>query len=409
MEQAISLALNHSWSAQAAQADSTRAYQEYQAARAGRFPTLSLEASAFRVDDVIEVQFPFQRIELGSIDNYQADLRLRLPLFTGGKLSSGIEMRRRGLQAATTELEGKRLETAYQTRRAYLSLLLTEHLAAAAQSSQRRIGLIAENVENLYGAGLADSFDLIEVAAAKQQAEEAVVSRDTERRNAAARLQQLIGTDFAIATAALDTLPQPDAGLASLSPTEHQINRPELTKVDDQIQGANAAVSLAKAQYSPDLAAFVGYSAGKPNRDMFEKSWNDYFAVGAALSWNLNLGNQVGNQRQAAEAQVNALQLSRRQLLEMLLLQATTAANNVKSALQTYESRATELRLATDKYRLALGRQQAGGLSVNRLLEIETELATAEQLWRAALVGYFLNLTDYDYALGNESIYGGIQ
>lgn len=409
LEQAINLALDHSWSTQAAQADSARASQEYRAARAGRFPTLSLEARAFRVSDVITAEFPFQRIELGLYQNYQAEVRLNLPLYTGGKISSGIKMQAQTLQAATTELESKRLETAYQTRRAYLGLLLSEHLLAATQSSANRVGIIAGNVANLHDAGMADSIDLIEVATAEQQAAEAVNTRQMERDNAAARLAQLLGGDVIVKDASLDSLALPQAAANTPSPSEAEIVRPELRRLEDQIAVADAAVSFATAQYLPDLAAFAGYSVGQPNRDMFQKEWDDYFSIGAALTWSFNLGNKTGNERQAATEQVNALKLRRQQLQEAYLLQATTAAHSVTNARQTLASRARELELARNKYRLAQNQAAAGGLSVNRLLEIEAELSSAEQLWRAALVGYYLNRTEYDYALGAESIYGGIQ
>lgn len=409
LERAISLALDHSWSAQASQADSVQTLQNYHAARAGRFPTLSLDANAFRVDDVIKVQFPFQQIELGSIENYQANVKLSLPLFTGGKISSGIAARHHQYEASLADLEAQRLEVAHQTRRAYLGLLLSQHLLNAAENSQKRVEIISKNVNNLYDVGMADSLDLFEVELAREQADQAVQGRLTDRKNAQARLLQLTGLNATDQLLLSDTLPTPDEPTSICVSGNAKIERPELIQLDRQIEASKAAVTAATAKYSPDLAAFVGYSAGKPNRDLFIKSWNDYFSVGAALSWSLNLGNKVGNERQAAEAQVNGLSLRRSQMLEAFTLQAQTACNNLEDAWQTYQSRTRELELAQQKYRLAQNKQQAGKMTVNRLLELETDLTNAEQLWRAAAVGYYLNSTEYLYAVGAESIYGGLQ
>lgn len=405
---AITLALEHSRAAQAGQADSVRAFQDYLAARADRYPSLSLDARVFRVDEVIEVHLPFQKMELGSIENYQADFRLNLPLFTGGKLSSSVEARQRRYQASVADLEALRLQAAYQARRAYLGLMLAEHLLAAARHSERRVGIIAENVGNLYVAGLADSLDLLEVEVARQQAIEVKQRRLTQRKNAQAVLAQMIGLDESSFMMLDDTLPHPTKPSVDCRALEKPISRPELTKLDYQIKAGRAAKEVATAKYSPNLTAFIGYSGGKPNRDLFNKTWNDYFAAGAAFTWSLNLGNRIGNERQAAEAQVNELLIKRAQVLEHLTLQACTACNELENTWETYLSRTKQLHLAQQKYRLAENKQQAGRLTVNRLLELETELASAEELWRVAAVEYHLNLTEYLYATGAESIYGGL-
>jgi outer membrane protein TolC len=409
LEHSIQLALDHSWSAKAGQFDSTAAHLDFRAAQADRYPSLSLEAKSFYVDDLIEVGIGLQPLEIHSHENYQADLRLSLPLFTGGKLSNNIELKGRQLEASTFELEADRLEVAYQTRRAYLSLLLAERLLAATEASLQRVQIVKDGLSDLHAVGLVDSLDLLEVEQAWLQATQLRQERQTNRTNATARLGQLLGIAVTDEIAAVDSLPTPEASQLNCRPTAAEIARPELQQLERQTQAAQATVGLAQAQYFPNLSAFAGYSGGMPHRDLFDKSWNDYFTVGAVLNWNLNLGNKVGRERQFATARVNSLTMLKAELLEKIRFQAEIACNNVEQTLTTYQSRGAEFQVAGQQYRLAQQKQLAGGLTINRLLELESELTTAEQLWRAAAVSYHLNLSDYLYALGAEIIYGGLQ
>ena len=92
LSQALELARSHSLSVKQAQALNEAARESFGSARMERFPTLSLTATGYYVSEVPELNInvmpnvSFTK-EFGTSETYQADLRLVLPLFTGGRSS----------------------------------------------------------------------------------------------------------------------------------------------------------------------------------------------------------------------------------------------------------------------------------------------------------------------------------
>ncbi|HWR83444.1 MAG TPA: TolC family protein, partial [Candidatus Deferrimicrobium sp.] len=97
LQQALNLALQHSHDLKAAQAHS-KAYQAtLGSARSARWPTASVTATAFYKTEVpsFDLTLPIinqtMRREIGTKENYQTDVRLTLPLFSGGRIGGQIE------------------------------------------------------------------------------------------------------------------------------------------------------------------------------------------------------------------------------------------------------------------------------------------------------------------------------
>ncbi len=126
------------------------------------------------------------------------------------------------------------------------------------------------------------------------------------------------------------------------------------------------------------------------------------------LSWSFNLGNKTGKSTSAARQKVYSEQMARRELEESLLLQAHAALENVRHAYQAFVISEKELAIAREKYRLGRERQQAGRMTVNRLLELEQELTTSEQMHRVSMITYYLSENTLLYAVGSSRLFGGI-
>jgi outer membrane protein TolC len=146
-----------------------------------------------------------------------------------------------------------------------------------------------------------------------------------------------------------------------------------------------------------------------PNKDWFNKTWNDYFSVGLVLNWNLNLGGKNAKRTEAARQRLAAARSARKDLKDALLTDRDAAHNNLNHAYQTYRTSEREYAIAVSRYNLARLRQQEGQLSVNRLLEMEADLAATERQYQAAIIQYYLAENEYLYAIGSHKIFGGLQ
>jgi outer membrane protein len=406
LKQAIELSLDHSYGIKSARHDSIAAVYDYRAAGSQRLPTLSLEARSYYIDEVPSIEFPLVgKKELGVKDNYQADLKLSLPLFTGGKIANRVRMTGENRQARSFALEAEQLRTAYSCRKAYLGLMLARAIASSAEASAERITIIRRDVHNLYDGGLADSVDILEAELAYQRALQASSEKETLKKNAGISLMRILGLPPATEIFPTEEIPLP----------EHQtdwkhvsISRPELRMLDNKIRAAEYLSRFNKADYFPSLSGFVGYSVGKPNRDFFNNEWNDNFLAGAALSWQLNLGGRTHHSVRSAKQAAFSARMSKMHLEESLTMAARIALENLNLAYSTFITSQKEHEIAKEKYRLGQNKQKEGYLTVNRLLEMEAELTAAEQLYRASMISYYTALTEYLYAIGSDEIYGGL-
>lgn len=405
LEEAIDLAMEHSFEIMASRHDSAAAMDNYRVSRAYRMPTLTIGAVSYWYDDVPSIDFPLiGSRNLGATENYQADLRLSLPLYTGGRISNRIKTGRENAVVGSLGVERQRLATAYDCRRAYLGLMLAGATERAAGASLKRVETIRTNVRNMYNSGVADSVDLLDTELAYQNAIQALAEKTSGRQNALRSLIRLIG----IVVDPADSLPSPLPPDTTIMITADRITRTELKMYDHHIRAAEYLAQTNKSEYFPTLSGYVGYSYGKPYRDMFSNEWNGSFIAGLSVNWELNLGDKTGRNVSAANQAVFSARMARNELEESLMAMADISAENLRLAYSTYLRSRTEYFIVRDKFRLAQKSREAGEMSVNRLLEIENELTTAEELYQAVITNYYLAETEYFYVLGSDKIYGGL-
>jgi outer membrane protein len=409
LEEAIARAQKHSYTVQGVRHDSAAAILTYESAARDRFPSLSLKAQSFYISDLQKITIgPISRT-IGSKENYQTDLTLSMPLYTGGRLSGNIDLQDDNRLAESMHLEAERMSVAYRTRRAYLGALNSGAQVRAAQASLDRVNIIYRNVSNLYQNGLADSLDLLEAELAVESARQFVRSMRTEEKNARVALLQLLGGESDTTLSLVENVPEPDLAVYSEAARSREFERPELQQLDYMIGAAEKASRIQLGGYLPTISGFVGYSYGKPNKDIFGNTWNDYFTGGVTLNWSLNVAGKTAKDVGAARQKAASARAARRALLDNLQAQRETALNNVLHAYETVNNYRGEYDISQRQYNLAKARQEVGRLSLNRLLEIEADLTAAEQQYRSSVFMYYLAETDLLYAVGSHRIFGGLR
>lgn len=410
LEQALRLAESHSHTLKEAELNRLSAERAVTAAQAERFPTLSFEANAKYVNEVpsltIDIPGMFQLSrDLGSNDSYQNDLRLTLPIYTGGRISSAIAVARSGrdYRMAMNDLERDR--TFLQARLDYFGYLKALALGRAAAASLERATIMRDDVRSLYNAGAADSVDLLETHLAYTKADfqvrQAGINTESQRINLVSRLGLTAGEQIELS----DTIPDPPQ---SLSGSDTAGQHPELQAASAGVGISEGRVRSEQAGYLPTLAVFGGYSYGKPNINPFSDKWNDNFTVGAKLQWSLNLGGSTTAKRSAAVYDRDAAQRRYDKVAETVARETDLAYEQLKLAHQRYQSTATEWQLAGANYKLAREQHRNGALTSNRLLEIEAALTQAEASLAACKVDFYIAQSAYYYALADERLGKGL-
>jgi outer membrane protein len=406
---ALKLAEAHSFALKKSLAAGEAAQSAVQAARADRLPTFSASAMTSYISYIptLNLQLPgFPPItrDIGIHDAYQTDLRLTLPLYTGGRIGNGI-----GLASANSDLyealrAADRDQLDYATRLEYFTLYRSDRMLEVAGASLLRAQTINKDAQSLYAAGAADSVSLLDASLALTQATFAVRQAETVRRSSELRLITFLGIDPSDSLHIVDSLAAPNEQTWSVVV---DTAKPELKAANASVNLTKWRFDLSKSDYLPTLSAFGGYSYGRPNLDRFNNSWNGYFTVGANLSWSFNLGGRTHYNRSVAQHNIDAASYDRDLTAENLGCEARLAVEQLKLALVKYRNALEQYRISSDNYRLSSAQHRDGTLSSNRLVTIESELTGVQASLSAAVVDYYMAQSAYYYAIGSGDLRKG--
>jgi outer membrane protein TolC len=408
LTEAINLTEEHSYSVQSARYDSAAAAISYEGARADRYPSLAFKAQTYFVNSLISLQTMDGLVEMGSKDNFQADIKLSMPIYTGGILSHRIEMNLENSYARQAVLEAEQMGAAYRCRQAYLNVLVSQSLKKAAISSLERLDIIRRDVNNLFENGLADSIDILETELALESGRQMSDRTQTDFINATTVLAKLTGLGENEEIVPTEKVSPPSKPAYSKPDSSITIERPELSRYNHVIGAAERAIGVENGAYLPSLNGFAGYSYGMPNRDWYYKTWDGYFIVGLTLNWQFNLGGKTSREVRAAQQRAVSARMAQKDLLDRMETNREITYNNLEYAYRAYTISLNEYKIAARRFELARLRQEAGQLSVNRLLEMEAELTATEQQHQATTIQYYLAENEYLYAIGSRKIFGGL-
>ncbi len=411
INEALNMARAHSYRLKASQAQSEAYRQNLKAAVAERMPTLSLDALASYKDKVAQLEIAIPGVytmtrDFGFKETYQTDLRLSVPLFTGGKISGSIDLARATRDYYEALAKAGEDEIILMTRVEYLTLYRANRLVDAAGAGLKRATVIRNDVQSLYDAGAADSVNILDANFSLAGAELRLKQAQTARRQSEIRLSVLLGLQPTEHLDLTDNPPAPSETEWSFAGVSE--SKPELMAATSSIEMNRSMYSLNKADYFPTLSAFAGYSWGKPNLDFFHDEFNDYFTVGARLNWSFNIGGKSPSKVSMSKYQLEAARNQYEQTREQLDQQAQIALESLKLALEEYRTAQENYQIASDNFRLATEQHRQGVLAANRLIEIETSLSEAEASLASAQVSFYIVQSQYYYTTGSEKLEEGI-
>ncbi|MCD6250052.1 MAG: TolC family protein [candidate division Zixibacteria bacterium] len=411
LESALQIAEEHSHNLKATRANLNAAEQTVTAARSECFPTLSLDARAGYVDDIPSLDLSLPGLppisqDLGSNDSYQTDLRLSVPLYTGGRISSAIKQAESGRDYRQA-LELVELDNLYlATRIEFLQLCQANKLREAVAASERRIQILRDGVTARLEAGVADSVDLLEVRLAAAQVETRSNQAATAVRSAEIRLLARLGLPDNEQLEPVVTLTDPRPyEVSTTTPTD---TLPRLRAAAAMISREQATLDSRRAAFYPTLGVYAGYLYGKPNTNPFADEFNDSYTFGAQLQWSLNLGGGNTARRNSAAHTLESARQQHYQLSETLKREARLAFEQWQLSLSNFTTAQDERNIARDNFRLAQAQHDNGSIISNRLLEIENSLAEAEARLAATRVDFYVAQSIYFYTVGDDRLRKGL-
>lgn len=365
------LAVDHGF--KAVQENTAAAAQQVQAAQAARLPGLDVGAGYTARDNVpgaatnvggVPASFP-----TGEKNSQSYNATVTLPLYTSGRISSGIAAARASHEAAQLDESSRSLDLKLRVAEAFVEVLRAERGLEVADSHVASLEAHVRDVQNRYDQAMVAQNDLlaaqVQLADARQESIKAGNRLDIAR----AAYNRLLGRPLAQAVSLQELSPEPVSETLETLVARALEQRSELASLTQQVQALHRQAKGVRAQSRPQVALNGGYDYQENQYQAHEGQWS----ATLGLQWKVFDGGILRHQAGATEHQAAALQQQREDLASEIRLQVRQAWLDVQE---------TRKRIVVTKNAIA---QAEENLTVNRdryenSLSTNTEVLDAETL-----------------------------
>ncbi len=388
-------------------------------ARAGAFPQVSTSlvytrtlASIF--DDISfgpppgEVDDPglgdmFGDLPFGRPNIWNAALTVTQPLYSGGRIGTGLEIARHVRRAADLEVVEAEAELALQVRTAYFQTVLAGEFVAIAREAYELASAQLERVELFRRQGTASDFDVLRARVERDNLEPSIVEARNARAVAELNLKRLINVPayqpVSLVTPLDPRLVDVDASVLR----ESLGRRAALGALDAVIAAREGAVQIARAERLPTfgMAATFAYQSFPIPVTPIDADWRRDWMVSFQMSVPVFTGFRTHGQVQQTQGELDQARLQRDQVREGMALELEAALGEFESARAQIQARRATVDEARRTLELAELRFRSG-------LATQLDVSGARLLLEQARVNEAQSLFNYMHALARlERVSGG--
>ncbi|HVN42351.1 MAG TPA: TolC family protein [Steroidobacteraceae bacterium] len=365
---------DHSIAAVRSQTEAAKA--DAAAARAQRWPQLSVGGSYLKLDQSPAFDFSFTGLPIkpppmfSNNEVLMGSATLTIPLFTSGRISSSVAAAEAHSRGAGDQLVAAESDLKLAVADAYVGVLRARKALAVAESNVASLESLANDVRSMFERELVPKNDLLAVQVALADAKQNRLRAANNAEVAVAAYNRRLGEPMDRPVELAETLPDPDglpSDLATLTELAMR-QRTELAALDEQAKAYGQMANTERARVLPQLAVTGGYNYLE-NQFLNRQ---DVLSAGIGVQWAVFDGGQARKRAAALDHTRRATEQQRQDAETLVQLQvrqswleAAAARERSKVAAETVEQSEENLRIAHERYGAGLGTQ-------TQLLEAET-------------------------------------
>jgi len=371
LDEALAAAIAHAPEIAAADADADAAKARLEQAKAGRLPTATLSGTIGygRLDPR-----GFFGLGAANVTPRAAQLTVEQPLFTGGRVSAGVDQARAGIVGAEAGQVGMRSQLVMAVTQAYGDVLTAAHMVDLYGRLVIQTTEIERQARLKFRAGESPSTDVSQASARLAEARAGLARAEGMRVSSVAHFRNLTGLE----PVDLQPLPSNPVLPATLDEAMDAAtrNNPALAQSEASLRAAQAAARGARAERLPTVGAFV---EGATVRDQFFPDYRaDSATVGIRARWELFSGGRVSGKVAETDSSVRAADARARAMRMQVEEQVISAFQDVRTA-QLVEQAATEQAAAAAQALDSITQEVRVGMKPQLdLLDAERESIAAE-------------------------------
>jgi outer membrane protein len=394
LDEATRLALENSPRLLMAEDAARAARADQEGATRGRFPSLEGEIGWSRSDHPVNVfgsllaQERFSAENFGHFDpatgtfdlstlntpdpvsNFRAALTVYQPIWTGGRLSSGIRAAEDEALAARSTAERTTQTIRFETEKAFRSALLAEKQVDVLRGSLAVAGQQAARVESLWATGLALQSDrrALQAHVSEMSAELASVLADSAEARSALGL--LLGAGGPVTATLLE--PPEETGFSAPSDSEAAALALHRADVSAAEQASRAAVSMQGLLRATLLPSVGLMGVAEHNSETFFGEGGDQWLLAVTARWRFDLGSP--DRVHAAGARAEAARTSYDLTRDQAQHDVRSAFDRLRAAQERKRALDAAVNFSEESYRLVEQRYHEGLATALELSEYQNTL-----------------------------------
>ncbi|MBU1319618.1 MAG: TolC family protein [candidate division Zixibacteria bacterium] len=368
-------------------------------ARSYQLPTVSARASYAKLSEVppFIVTLPPNPIFDGQFtlsptvtSSHSLDLYVTQPLFTGFRLSSGLRAAERSADATEFDYTADSSDLSFDIRVAYWNLYKAIELRKAAAENVTLVEAHLRDTQNFLDKGLLTRNELLKVQTQLSQSRLMLLETENSVRLAQIGLNSTIGlplsTEVVLASEAIGT--DGEAGNLDSLKRVGLTARPELQALRHRIRAGEAAVTMARSGFYPQVMLSGNYNYSKPNPRILptRDQWDDSWSVGVAVSYDIWNWGRTYHQASQAKAQLNMAKDAMAQLKDAVEFEITADYLSLLKANEAVKVASDGVAQADESLRITRSKFDAGVASTTDLLDTEVALFNARTSYTHAIV-----------------------
>ena len=403
----IALANNPQIAARESDVEAAAAQKDFAAGEA--LPHLSLQAGYSYFVNSQRVVPPSGNGQAGAFGRNIAsgDLVMRVPLFTGGRITSDIRAAELLTRAAQHQLARSREELVFNVTSLYFGVLSQDHVIESLRFSQEALERHLVRVEHQIEAEKAAEVDRLRTQVRLANIDQQIVAEQNVRAVQYEAMANLMGLspDHATIEVVGDLQAEPLSMTdPSLAVREALAQRADFLAAQAALEAQAKAVDAARAAQWPSIFGQASYGErwvlDPSEQPSGTDRSDDVGAVGVVGELPLFQGGQIKAQIRRERAGLSAARQRLRSLALQIQLDVKTALLNIQSSYQQVQATKTAIEQATESLRIEREKYELGKGSITDVLDAQSSLLFTQTSYYRALSGYNVALAQYRLAVG---------
>lgn len=256
---------------------------EKKTAQMKRFFSLDSAGSYLYKSEQMEITLPGKSIKAGAKHNYDLNLSLKQPLFTGNILSNGVKLSALELAVAQNQTLLENIDIAAEIKSSYFNYHLLLDKKDSLETLIRQLNLHLKKIEDFFKEELVRKTDLLETR--RKLKEQELNVEDLNHLIAAEKFhfEKLCGVDIDVVSVGyVEKVEDYEGALAAF-----KASHPLLKTLDRNLAVLSTRGKMVKGGYLPQVAGFAELHYGRPGVDFFKNQWQLYFQGGVSFSFKL--------------------------------------------------------------------------------------------------------------------------